>query len=574
MTIPSNDPGNFFAGLGQTWQSMMHQFNLTGSAQSGKVGESGGQPLGPPANLLELQQRLLQMTGLWSGMMGAVAPLASAIDVNTNADADKRFADDGWRADPRFNYLRQSYLAYADFMLRSVDATQVDEKAKKQMSFAMRQAMDAISPANFFATNPEAIQLALKTNGQSLADGIGLFFQDLLKGRISMSDEGAFEVGKNLATTEGEVIFENELMQLIQYAPLTEQVGQRPLLIIPPCINKFYILDLRPENSFVRHALEQGNTVFMLSWRNVSADTAHLRWDDYLQLGVLQAIEVALDVSEETQLNTLGFCVGGTLLASAAALLRQRGEDKIASLTLLTTMLNFSDTGELGVLVDEASVAQREQAIGAGGVMPGKELAMTFSSLRANDLIWPYVINSYLKGKGPAAFDLLFWNADATNLAGPMFTWYVRNTYLENRLHQPGGTVQCEVPIDLAQIDVPAYLYASREDHIVPWRTAFGSRHVLGGANTFVLGASGHIAGVINPASKNRRSYWADGAADGAADDWLASAENRHGSWWPHWSAWLQQHAGTAVPARKELGNQRYRGIEAAPGRYVKQSAD
>jgi polyhydroxyalkanoate synthase len=572
MINPSSDPNQFLTGLIQTWQNMMQQFNLTGAGSaSGEPGAAGAEHImRPPANSQELQQRLQQMASLWSGMLGVAAPTASA----AGSPADKRFSAEAWRTDPRFDYLRQSYLAYSDFMMRSMESAQIDKKTKSQMGFAMRQVIDAISPANFFATNPEAIQLALKTNGQSLTDGIKLFLQDLAKGRISMTDEEAFGVGKNLAVTEGEVIFENELMQLIQYAPLTEQVGQRPLLMIPPCINKFYILDLQPENSLVRYAVEQGHTVFMLSWRNITADTGHFTWDDYLQKGVMQAIDVACDITGEEQVNALGFCVGGTLLASAVAVMRQKSLDKVASLTLLTTMLDFCDAGEIGMLVDARTVAQREQMIGSGGVLQGKELAMTFSSLRANDLIWSYVVNSYLKGKNPPAFDLLYWNSDATNLPGPMFTWYLRNAYLENNLCKPGRTVQCGVPVDLSQIAVPVYLYASREDHIVPWRTAFAGTQVLGGERTFVLGASGHIAGVINPASKNKRNYWADGKWGGSADEWLATAQTVPGSWWQHWCDWLMPKAGRLVPARKKLGNKQYRKIEVAPGSYVKQKAD
>ena len=363
-------------------------------------------------------------------------------------------------------------------------------------------------------------------------------------------------------------------MQVIQYAPTTDRVHQRPLLIIPPCINKFYILDLQPENSFVRYAVEQGHTVFLVSWRNITAELGHLTWDDYLEQGVMQAIDVACAVSGADKINTLGFCVGGTLLASALAVLQAKGEDHVASLTLLTTMLDFSDTGEIGALVSEESVAAREAAIGQGGVMQGKELAFTFSSLRANDLMWQYVVNSYLKGKAPPAFDLLYWNADSTNLPGPMMCWYVRNTYLENNLREPGKTVQCGQPVDLSLVDVPAFLYASREDHIVPWKTAYASAEHLAGDTTFVLGASGHIAGVINPAAKNKRNHWVDGTAGPDAERWLATASSVPGSWWPKWSAWLARHAGRKVPARSTLGNRKYRRIEPAPGRYVMTKAD
>jgi polyhydroxyalkanoate synthase len=431
-----------------------------------------------------------------------------------------------------------------------------------------------MSPANFLATNPEALQLALETRGESLSKGIEMFFRDAAKGRITMSDEAAFEVGINIAASAGAVVYENELMQLIQYRPLTRKVMKRPLLMIPPCINKFYILDLQPDNSLVRFALGQGYTVFMLSWRNISAELGHLGWDDYLQKGIIQAIETARDISGADRVNALGFCIGGAMLSCAVATMQARDNDAVASMTLLTTMLDYADTGEIGLLVNEHSVRTREQTLGRGGVMPGKELALTFSSLRANDLIWPYVVNGYLKGRAPEAFDLLYWNADATNLPGPMFAWYMRNTYLENNLRKPGKTVQCGEPVDLGRITVPTYLYASREDHLVPWRTCFESTKILCCPTTFVLGASGHIAGVINAPSKGKRNYWIDGVMDDQAEGWFASARSESGSWWPHWATWLRQQSLTQVPARVALGNRLYPEIEPAPGRYVMERTD
>jgi polyhydroxyalkanoate synthase len=330
-------------------------------------------------------------------------------------------------------------------------------------------------------------------------------------------------------------------------------------------------LDLEPANSFVRYAVEQGNTVFMLSWRNVTAEQGHLTWDDYLELGIAQAIDSALAITGADQLNALGFCVGGTLLGCGAGVLAAHGEQKIASLTFMTTMLDFSDPGEIGLLIDEAGVAARERTIGKGGIMPGEELAFVFSTLRGNDLIWPYVSGNYLEGRQPDAFDLLFWNADSTNLPGPMYCWYVRNTYLENNLCVSGKTVQCGAPLDLGQINVPTYVLASREDHIVPWRTAYRTTKLVSGSVRFVLAASGHIAGAINPASRNKRSFWIDGKFGGEAEQWLEFAREVPGSWWNDWSAWLQKHVGPRVPARSQLGGSRFSEIEAAPGRYVKE---
>jgi polyhydroxyalkanoate synthase len=522
--------------------------------------------------ITEMQQDYLkQVTGFWTAAMGGAnpwQPTAPATDA-----ADKRFAGETWNNDPRFDTIKRAYLAYSSFLSDSVEAAPVDDRTKGQLRFAVRQVVDAMSPANYFATNPEAMQLATETGGQSIAEGLSLFFHDVAAGRISITDERAFEVGKNLAVTPGSVVFENELIQLIQYTPTTPKVHKYPLVIIPPCINKYYILDLQPENSLVRYAVEQGHTVFMTSWRNITPELSHLTWDDYLQQGVMKAIAVAREIAGVEKVNTLGFCIGGTLLASALAVMKVKDEDPVASMTLLTAMLDFSDTGEIALLVSPESVAQREAAIGKGGVMPGKELGLVFSSLRANDLVWPYVVSRYLKGKGSPAFDMLFWNSDATNLPGPMFCWYVRNTYLENRLREPGKTVQCGVPVDLSNVDCPVFLYASREDHIVPWATAYASHELVGGDSTFVLGASGHIAGVINPASKNKRNYWTDGKAESDAETWLATAKSIPGSWWPKWTDWLASHAGPRVGAPKSLGNTQHKIIEPAPGRYVKAKA-
>jgi polyhydroxyalkanoate synthase len=349
-------------------------------------------------------------------------------------------------------------------------------------------------------------------------------------------------------------------------------VHKRPLLIVPPCINKFYILDLQPENSLVAHAVAQGFTVFLVSWRNVGAEQGHLGWDDYVEQGVLKAVAVTRRIGRADRVNTLGFCVGGTLLASALAVAAARGELPAASVTLLTTMLDFSDTGELGLMVDEAMVAAREASIGGGGLLRGRELAQVFAALRANDLIWPYVVNGYLKGQAPAAFDLLFWNGDDTNLPGPMYCWYLRQTYLENRLREPGGTVQCGVPVDLSRIAAPAFVYASREDHIVPWQTAYASTALLGGENRFVLGASGHIAGVINPPAKRKRHHWI-GPLNSDAAAWLEAAQQVEGSWWPAWTDWLRGHSGALATAPRQAGNAEFPVIEAAPGRFVKTAA-
>jgi polyhydroxyalkanoate synthase subunit PhaC len=498
---------------------------------------------------------------------------------------DKRFAGEAWSKDPRFDALARTYLLQAEQLRKALDAAPLDERSKAQWGFALRQLTDALSPANMLVTNPEALQLAMETGGASLAEGLRLFTEDLARGRIAMTDETAFEVGRNVGTTPGRVVYQNELIQLIQYTPTTDTVHRRPLVVVPPSINKYYILDLQPENSFIAHAVAQHQTVFLVSWRNAGPGQAKLTWDDYIEDGVLRAIDVARRITKADKVNTLGFCIGGTLLASAVAVQAARDEHPVASVTLLTTMLDFADTGEIGLLVSEQAVAAREAAIGKGGLLKGSELAQVFASLRANDLIWPYVVKGYLEGKAPPAFDLLYWNSDATNLPGPMFCWYLRHTYLENKLREPRGTVQCGEPVDLGAINVPAFVYASKDDHIVPWKTAYASTQLLSGDTTFVLGASGHIAGVINPPAKKKRNYWTldrTGAPDAAGgptrlpgdpDSWFDAAEPIPGSWWPAWISWLSSHSGRRVAAPKTPGNAEFTPIEEAPGRYVKEKA-
>ena len=567
MTAPTPDPSKWLTDLLAGQQQMLRIFGGGAEpAASTEAAPSAALPFMAP--WLEGTQAMLawqqQLGSFWSGALPGSAT-AAALD-------DRRFAGEAWRKDPRFDAMSRAYLAMAQMVRKNLDAAPLDERGKAQWGFVLRQLVDALSPANCLATNPEALQTALDSGGASLVEGMRLFAQDFARGRVSMTDDSAFEVGRNVATTPGSVVFENELIQLIQYAPSTAKVHERPLLIVPPCINKYYILDLQSENSLVAHAAAQGHTVFLASWRNAGPEQGKLGWDDYLEQGVMQAIDVALEISGAERVNTLGFCIGGTLLASALAVLAARGEDKAASLTLLTTMLDFSDTGELGLMVSEQAVAAREASIGRGGLLRGRELAQVFAALRANDLIWPYVVNGYLKGKAPPAFDLLFWNGDDTNLPGPMYCWYLRNTYLENKLREPGATVQCGVPVDLGQITVPAFVYASREDHIVPWQTAYASTQLLGGDVRFVLGASGHIAGVINPPAKRKRNHWV-GKPAADADRWLERAEDVPGSWWPAWMDWLREHAGRLVAAPKSAGSRKHKPIEPAPGRYVKAKA-
>ena len=515
-----------------------------------------------------------QQMALWMGMLASAASGKGPEPVVAAERGDRRFHAEDWRDNPWYSLLKQTYLLNARLLGDMVESADLDEKEKHKLRFFTRQFIDSMSPANFPATNPEALKLALETKGDSIRAGFANLLEDLRRERIAITDENAFEVGRNVAVSKGAVVFENELFQLIQYAPLTERVATRPLLIVPPCINKFYILDLQPENSFVRFACEQELTVFLVSWRNPQAELGQTTWDDYIESGAIKAIELVLSISGADKVNVLGWCVGGTILSSALAVLRARGDKTVSSVTLLTTMLDFRDPGDLGVFIDEQGVSQREQSIGKEGIYPGKELGFVFQTLRANDLIWPYVVSNYLKGKSPEAFDLLYWNADGTNLPGPMYAWYLRNMYLENNLCLPNRLTMCGTHVDLGRVDMPCYVLATQEDHIVPWRSAYRTTQLVGGRTQFVLGASGHIAGVINPASKNKRSYWVDGALGDDPEQWLASAQSIQGSWWTHWIKWLKPQASKQIPARRRLGDAKHKPVEPAPGRYVKARAD
>jgi polyhydroxyalkanoate synthase len=578
MSTPP-DQNAAFKAMFQAGNAMAQGFGqfLAEQQQKLSAAPAGSNPAAWTAEsdaLKALQQEWMgRHADLWQGMLGKPVD-QPAPQVAAPAPGDKRFDHPAWAESPVYDYLRQAYLINAEYMKRMAEAAPVPEgQGKNRMRFLTRQMVDAMAPSNFLATNPEFVKTALETKGESIQKGIQNLLADLDKGRISMTDDSAFEVGRNLAITPGAVVFENELMQLIQYSPLTDAVSERPFLMVPPCINKFYILDLQPENSLVRYAVEQGQTVFLVSWRNVQADQGHLTWDDYIEKGALTAIKVVQDICKVDQINALGFCVGGTILGSALSVARIRGDNPVASLTLLTTLLDFSETGEIGYFIDETAVQARETSIGKGGLLRGSELATVFSALRANDLIWQYVVGNYLKGNKPPAFDLLYWNSDATNLPGPFLAWYLRNMYLENNLRVPGKLEMCGVKADLGRVDMPAFLYASREDHIVPWKTSYLTRSLVGGETTFVLGASGHIAGVINPAAKNKRNYWVNDGKTANADEWFDSATEVKGSWWPLWANWLKGHGGKEIPARGRLGSKAYPPGEPAPGRYVKEKA-
>src|SRR6476660_433563 len=572
MGSPSsqNGPSVYLESLMRAGQEATKHFDDALTAAMGVVSKpEKGEEKSPIAVTANLQHMYWSpILDFWRGFLGG-KPAANADSYARAPRGDRRFQDEAWSHSPYYDLLKQSYLSNAKQLTDFVDQAQVDDRTKLQLRFYARQFIDAMSPSNFPATNPEVIRKAIETRSTSLADGMKNLIDDLQKGRITRVDESAFEVGRNLATTPGNVVFENELIQLIQYLPQTSEVEKTPLLFVPPCINKYYLLDLGTGNSLVEYAVARGHQVFLISWRSAVPEIQHLTWDDYLKLGPLKCIDVARDIANADQVHTLGFCVGGTILSCAAGVLAARGENKLATITLLTTMIDFEDTGEIGLLIDQNYIAQREATIGSGGILPGKELAFAFGTLRANDLIWRYVVDSYLKGATPDAFDLLYCDSDSVSLPGPMYCWYTRKAYLENRIKEPGATVQCGERIDLSKVNAPIYLLASREDHIVPWQSAYRSKDLMGRDPHFVLAASGHVAGVINPPARNKRSHWANDNLNCDAENWLESADEKPGSWWPDWDGWMKRHSGGTVPAPSRPGNARYQVIEPAPGRYV-----
>ncbi len=487
---------------------------------------------------------------------------------------DNRFRHEDWEDQFLFDYIKQSYLIAARHIHQAASKVEhLPEEARKKVDFFTRQYIDALSPTNFVLTNPQVLRETVNTGGENLLRGLNNLLADIERGegqlQISMTDAKAFTLGKNVATTPGKVVFQNELMQLIQYQPTTQEVFQRPLLIIPPWINKYYILDLRESNSFVKWALDQGHSVFVVSWVNPDKRHAGMSFEDYLHLGPYAALDAIERATGEREANLIGYCLGGTLLGSALAQMAANGDARAASATFFVALLDFSIPGELGVFIDEKQVENLERRMNQRGYLEGSEMAGTFNMLRANDLIWSFVVNNYLMGKDPFPFDLLYWNSDSTRMPAKMHSFYLRNMYLENRLKDPGGVSLDGVPIDLRRISIPAYFVSTAEDHIAPWKSVYKGARLLAGETRFVLGGSGHIAGIVNPPAAKKYCYWTHAALPEDPEKWLAAATRHEGSWWNDWQNWIARRNGGNKVAARIPGDGKLKIIEDAPGSYA-----
>ncbi len=535
--------------------------------------EAATKLMADPVRLMEAH------AGLWQNYMDlwqATARRMAGQEVEplvTPAKDDRRFRDESWSENAVFDYLKQSYLLTSNWLTSTMsDIDGLDKKTQQKLDFYTKLIADAAAPSNFAITNPEVLRATHETKGDNLVKGLQNLLEDFERGNgqlaIKMVDESAFEVGGNLALTPGKVVFQNDLMQLIQYTPTTETVRKRPLLIIPPWINKFYILDLKPENSFVRWTVEQGYTIFVISWVNPDEKLAHNTFEDYLAEGPLAAIDAVKEATGEDKINALGYCIGGTLLACTMAYLATGKKQPIASATYLTSLVDFEQVGDIGVFVDEEQVENLEKMMAKRGYLEGSEMAATFNTLRANDLVWSFVINNYLMGKEPFPFDILYWNGDSTRMPAVMHSFYLRRLYLENALSQ-GELVLLDKKLNLTKIKQPAYLLSTKDDHIAPWVSTYKATQLYPGDVNFTLAMSGHVAGVVNPPAKDKYGFWTNDKLDADPDTWLENAEQHGGSWWPHWSAWLAAQSGEQVPARTP-GDGKLDVIEDAPGSYVK----
>jgi len=505
--------------------------------------------------------------------------LGVAPDKEQEEKPDKRFRHEAWSSNPMFNFIKESYLLTSKAIRKAVEDIQgLDDKTRQKVEFYTGQYLDAIAPSNFLGTNPELLQLTMETRGENLLNGLKNLLEDLDRGpcqlQIQMTDMDAFEVGKDLAISPGKVIYNNDLIELIQYAPTTEQVHDRPLMIIPPWINKYYILDLRPQNSMVRWMVDQGYTVFMISWANPDEEHKDKGFENYMLEGPVAALQEIERVTGQREVNAIGYCMGGTLLACTTAYLTAKGEgDRIHSNTYMASLIDFSDPGDIGVFLDENQVAAFEKQMDEQGYLDGCAMSNSFSMLRANDLVWAYVINNYLKGATPVPFDILFWNSDSTNMPAKMHSYYLRNMYLHNRLREPGGITLDNVPIDIGKIEKPAYFISTREDHIALWQSTYKGALLHAGDVRFVLGASGHVAGIVNPPPKKKYGYWTNENLPGTAEEWLNATTSHQESWWLDWVKWNAPYTGEKVPARKPGGDEADQ-LDDAPGCFVTKRLD
>ena len=601
---------NTMAGIAERSQKLVADFlerNGTSSAQPSSLGmgdmtnvgaaflQMTAKMLADPAKLVDAQLSLWRdYTELWRSTAlkmfeGANAPLANTPLANTplaytalantplaKADpADRRFKDDAWRDNQVFDFIKQSYLLTSRWMQSTVAGVEgLDAKTKRKVEFFTKQFVDALAPTNFALTNPEVLRAAVESKGENLVKGLEHLLSDLEKGqgrlRVSMTDEAAFTVGVNVAATPGKVVFQNGMFQLIQYSPTTAEVKTAPIVILPPWINKFYILDLRASNSLVKWLTDQGYTTFVVSWINPDGSMAETTFADYMVEGAIAAKNAVLAATATNKLHLVGYCLGGTLLSATLAYLKAKGDDSVATATYLVTMTDFAEAGDLGVFIDEEQITSLEKRMDeAGGFLDAADMATTFNLLRSNDLIWSFVVNNYLLGKEPIPFDLLYWNSDSTRMPKAMHSYYLRNMYLENNLTKPGGITLDGVAIDLRTITVPSYMVSAREDHIAPWASTYAGAALFGCPLRFILAGSGHIAGVVNPPVAKKYGYWTNDKKAKTAEDWLKGAKEHPGSWWTDWDAWLAPQSGKSVPARKP-GSGKLKVIEDAPGSYVR----
>ncbi|ELV8609511.1 class I poly(R)-hydroxyalkanoic acid synthase [Vibrio vulnificus] len=527
-----------------------------------------------PQAILQLQtQWWEQQLQIWQN----VALSGNTQSIIEADKGDKRFSNEAWQSEAMYSFIKQSYLLFSKTYMDTIDAIEgLDEKTKERISFFSRQAINALSPSNFIATNPELLKLTIEKNGENLLAGMELLREDVESSadilKIRMTSNNAFRIGEDIATTAGDIVFQNDLFELIQYRPLTEQVNATPLLIVPPFINKYYILDLTAKNSMVRWLLEQGHSVFMMSWKNPGKAQANVEFGDYVTEGVVKAVTAIEEITGQEQINAAGYCIGGTVLACTVGYYAaKRMKKRIKSATFFTTLLDFSQPGEVGAYINDTIISAIELQNNAKGYMDGRSLSVTFSLLRENSLYWNYYVDNYLKGSSPVDFDLLYWNSDSTNVAAATHNFMLRELYLNNKLVQDKGVKIGGVWIDLDKIRIPSYFISTKEDHIALWQGTYRGALNMGGNKTFVLGDSGHIAGIVNPPAKNKYGFWVNDNLDESADEWLSNAQHKEGSWWTHWDQWLAQFNPDEKVLPYRQGSEANPVIDIAPGQYVKQ---